>query len=274
MIADNHYHYETDFERIKIQAELAYNSDKKVIDRAITSLKQIKKSAVLKILDFGCGDGLLTFSRFNQYKNIVVHGYDKNQSCIQKANSQYLSGDFHFFNFDINDDNFPKDEKFDLIFSANTLHHLDRPMQSLQRLWNMLDTYSALIIRTPDDRSKVFHPQSKALDILINEYNRISKSNRYYGNQLYGDLLKLHPNPKTIKVFYHIDTNVNAGKSKKKKLFEDLFRFRINSMKGLNLLSGDDEHEIGIFQKEFTGSNRIYFHSLQYTFLTFKPQKQ
>ena len=71
-----------------------------------------------KILDFGCGAGLLAWFLRQAFPNALVHGYDESVEMTAKARRRL---DFGVFTTDRSELDFD----YDLIVAANVLHHVD-----------------------------------------------------------------------------------------------------------------------------------------------------
>lgn len=97
-------------------------------------------SGDLKILDVGCGEGLLTRELASCYPEAAILGIDKHFKAIQRcrylASVENLSIDYHIGN--IEHYKFSSDEKFDLITCHNVLAHCDRPRLVLRKLVEQL----------------------------------------------------------------------------------------------------------------------------------------
>jgi ubiquinone/menaquinone biosynthesis C-methylase UbiE len=83
--------------------------------------KKISKGQ--KILDFGCGDGLMTFYISQLFKDSHVFGVDPSPESIKEAQKKYT-----YIHFSTNSEttthlNF-ENATFDLIYSAGTFHHI------------------------------------------------------------------------------------------------------------------------------------------------------
>lgn len=76
-----------------------------------------------QILDFGCGDGLMTDYVSRIFSKTIVFGVDPSPKSISEAQKK-----FSHINFSISSENSTEldfdDNSFDLIFSAGTFHHI------------------------------------------------------------------------------------------------------------------------------------------------------
>jgi len=100
-------------------AESEYFCEHKILE-----IKKQEGSSPLKMLDFGCGDGLISeyFIRhfpFGSYYGIDVSPENIKQALLRKSDNcsfyQYPGNELPF-----------KDETFDIALAANVFHHIDR----------------------------------------------------------------------------------------------------------------------------------------------------
>lgn len=80
-------------------------------------------SSEVSLLDFGCGDGLMTYFVKNAFKNASVYGVDPSPKSVEEAKSQFSGIEFCLSSDQHSHLDF-KNESFDLIFSAGVFHHI------------------------------------------------------------------------------------------------------------------------------------------------------
>lgn len=113
----------------------------------------------LTVLDIGCSNGALTFSRFasdNRIKKVI--GVDYNQADIADANvsaTQYVDK-FKFYCLDLEDANLMNRledilsenhiSKIDIVFAALVLHYLKRPKVLLLELYDIFSDDGKIIV--------------------------------------------------------------------------------------------------------------------------------
>lgn len=91
------------------------------------------------ILDFGCGDGLMTSCVSTYFPHAQLYGVDPSHQSIQTAQQAFPS-----LNFSVNSEEKTvldfKDAHFDIIFSAGTFHHIpfEKHTHYLQELSRIL----------------------------------------------------------------------------------------------------------------------------------------
>lgn len=73
------------------------------------------------ILDFGCGDGLMTHFVSQQFPQSIIHGVDPSTESIKIAQESYPN-----ITFGVSGDTLENfaDNTFDVIFSAGVFHHI------------------------------------------------------------------------------------------------------------------------------------------------------
>lgn len=108
-----------------------------------------------KILDVGCGDGVLAGQIYGRFK-CHVFGVDPAQLAIDFAVSKFASlgyeGDFEIINgyfYDFSDDT------FDIVVCADVVEHVQEPLTMLNEIRRVLKTKAHLIITTPVRFTKV-----------------------------------------------------------------------------------------------------------------------
>jgi len=81
-------------------------------------LAGLARLAPRKILDFGCGIGLLSRCLVKRFPSAALHGYDVSSASVEKA-AEALSG-AGSFTTDLDS----LDDDYDLVVAANVLHHV------------------------------------------------------------------------------------------------------------------------------------------------------
>ena len=117
----------------------------------------------LRILDVGCGDGLL-FDRLTQFGQ--VHGVELNGSLVSADNpwrERIYVGPF--------DQRFRPSSRFDIILMLDVLEHLPDPRAALEHAESLLEPDGLLVIHVP-----AFMALWTMHDELNHHYTRYSKS--------------------------------------------------------------------------------------------------
>ena len=152
----------------------------------ISKLSGFSKNKPIKILDFGAGNGLPANFIQNAFFNAQVTAVDINSKKIQKLKKNYPQlKAIHIQN------NLPFDDNsFDLIYAANTFHHIVKDKQEfwLQELFRVLKKDGKLIILelNPFNLKTWFHfktnPEEKNAK-LLNPY-ALKKQLKQFGKPI------------------------------------------------------------------------------------------
>ncbi|MGE4168422.1 MAG: class I SAM-dependent methyltransferase [Candidatus Babeliales bacterium] len=101
----------------------------------------------IKILDFGCGDGIMTQHVQSLFPHATVYGVDPSPKSVQDAQTKFPS-----IKFSVNSDSNTKldfeSNSFDLIFTAGTLHHIPFSMHAgyMQELMRIVKAGGSIVI--------------------------------------------------------------------------------------------------------------------------------
>ena len=84
-------------------------------------VSKMQSTTIETILDFGCGDGLMTHAVQKRFPHATMHGVDPSPESIKVAQKNHPR-----IQFKVSEDNLRifKDNTFDLIFSAGVFHHI------------------------------------------------------------------------------------------------------------------------------------------------------
>ena len=140
---------------------------------AKTSRVQIAKSSVdnikeivdlkpnFKILDYGCGTGLIGFGLSNETNTVL--GMDYSSGMVEKFNEK--AKELNFTNIsaikhDINKEDLPKNE-FDLIAISMTLHHIKDTEMFIKKAKSSLKNGGHLCINDLVKEDGTFHDEHK-----------------------------------------------------------------------------------------------------------------
>ena len=116
-----------------------YIQEYKVLDLKEEVKKYTNPENELKILDFGCGIGLVTQYLRKHFPNSTLYACDYSKKSIEKC----MERNKNIQNLHImptNGSDIPFAEKFDIIFIANVVRHISRPNQKIifDNLYNSL----------------------------------------------------------------------------------------------------------------------------------------
>lgn len=118
---------------------------KKLLEPVIEFSKHNKN---VRILDIGCGTGQIV-----KYlpKNVSYVGWDFNSNYINKAQNLFEKKNIDFVCLDINDSSLKSKDKYDFVFLAGVIHHLDdiSVKKLFQTVIDNLDTNGTLLTVDP-----------------------------------------------------------------------------------------------------------------------------
>lgn len=240
-------------ERLEWQARGYVEFDGAAIKRAIERTGKDK----LTVLDIGCSNGNVTYSRFSSFESVIkVIGVDYNENDLSVAREKYKDdARFSFYNVDLNDDCLVARLKkilkengidgVDIIFASFIMQHVKEPKILLLRLYEVLSPEGQIIIRESDDGSKVGYPDDKLAEEIISRTNKIIKSSdRDFGRKLYPYLNEL--GYENVEMMYSISDTIGKTRREKEWMFTMYFSFRLNRIK--SILAENPENEF--LQKE------------------------
>ncbi len=144
------------FDKLASQWDLNPNR----VESAIKTTHKIKALLDIKdkdILDYGSGTGLISFNLFEDAHSILAMDnskgmLDEMQRKIQEADITNIKTKLH----DGNIDAFPK-ERFDLIITAMTLHHIKNPPLFIKNITKALKVSGYLAISDLELEDGSFH---------------------------------------------------------------------------------------------------------------------
>jgi len=113
------------------------------------ALEYVKKGD--KFIDIGCGVAIP--ARLAKEKGCEVWGVDISKEIIKK--NQDEEPDIKFIQGEVGHLEFLPDDYFDVVFSGETLEHLDNPSDLLKDAYRILKKGGKLIITTPQDKGIV-----------------------------------------------------------------------------------------------------------------------
>lgn len=134
----------------------------------------VKFSLPLKILDVGCGDGVLPFLLSSKFKSSNIYGIDPSKEAIEFAltyakskNLIFLNGSAYKIPFE---DNF-----FDCVLSSDVIEHLDDVEQYLNEIKRVVKNNGRVIISTPIRITKAPEDKEHVIEWFHEDFKEVIK---------------------------------------------------------------------------------------------------
>jgi ubiquinone/menaquinone biosynthesis C-methylase UbiE len=131
------------------------------IERSVAIAEAMRKNVSLsknmKAFEYGCGTGLLSFALQTDLGSITMA--DNSDGMLQVLHDKMKNSDaenLEPLKIDLTNDPLP-DQKFDLIFTQMTLHHIHDIDSILNSFYNMLNENGILCIADLDKEDGSFH---------------------------------------------------------------------------------------------------------------------
>jgi ubiquinone/menaquinone biosynthesis C-methylase UbiE len=239
----------------------------KLVGRAIERINA-KKASGIRVLDFGCGSGTVTWDRFHEFESISeIVGVDNSHAAIELAREKCGSDNRYRFIQGNLEDLADSLGTFDLIFSAQVLHHLPNPLATAGLLWSILHPGGHLVCRSSDDGLDLVYPPSKDMDFIMEITPQLrGMSDRQYGRKLFSLFSALAPSPIDIKIETNSLLCASAQETERADYFVEDHSWRIGHARRL----ADEEAVSGPNTKIFSDLNS----ALENEFNRFKKSPQ
>lgn len=149
-----------------------WDNPEKLKSSALLAQKIIKKLNLshdkkLKIMDFGCGTGVLGLNFLDYAENLT--GVDTSEGMLEVFKAK-ISDSSKIFVKNINledevreDGGF--DQKFDLIITSMAFHHLTSPQKMIQKFLNLLEADGKMAIIDLETEDGTFHPNNEEMGV-------------------------------------------------------------------------------------------------------------
>lgn len=134
----------------------------KEIAKKIYDTAKVKKDCFA--MEYGCGTGLISFNLADKFKNIIL--MDSAQGMIDILNKKIkLSGNKNMKPVmkDLMEENYDEN-KFDLIYSSMSLHHVIDTEKILKTFYNLLNDSGIVCIVDLDKEDGSFHSNDPKYD--------------------------------------------------------------------------------------------------------------
>jgi 2-polyprenyl-3-methyl-5-hydroxy-6-metoxy-1,4-benzoquinol methylase len=126
--------------------------------RTAAVLKYLKRiSKPKKVLDAGCGNGIMVFEMAKLFTDATVIGIDNRQNVIEENNdiaAKCNLGNCCFKNLDLFD--LSGKNEFDLILSTDNMEHMEDDDRLLELFYSILTPGGKLILHVPHMKRNVF----------------------------------------------------------------------------------------------------------------------
>ncbi len=136
------------------------------INQSIHYAKEISKhlkEEPLKILEVGCGTGLLG-SQFVKGQNQLI-GVDTSEGMLEVFNSKFKNNpNVKSFLINLEKENITEQD-FNLIISSMAFHHLINPITMLEKLKRLAQRNAVIAIVDLDEEDGSFHPDPKKMGV-------------------------------------------------------------------------------------------------------------
>lgn len=146
--------------------------------------KQVKKHGLLAdlfaaqetLLEFGCGTGefgMVLTKEFPQYK---YTGIDISDFAIEFANKEYSSDVIKFVAVDL----FEVTDRFDIVFSSNTLEHFKDPFRVIDRMLSLSKYTFLLVPYNQKELTDGYNTEGGAGHVFCFNENTMSRYNMFF----------------------------------------------------------------------------------------------
>ncbi len=227
-------------ERLRMQGENTLAFDMQVLDTILP--KDGDRS--YDVLDVGCAQGFVGYSRFADDRFTKVLGIDRNVDCIAFANKENRPLKYQYAQVDLESDDFEKHlelemsrmrvEKFDIIFASLVLHFLKDPIECILRLRNYMKPHGYLIIRGSSDETKIANSDADTeliRRIISRTYALPGIADRKNGSKIYNWLQAT--GFEDIKIYSSMRDTSGMKPSEKINLFKESFGWRLDVVRNL-----------------------------------------
>lgn len=250
-------------ERLRMQGENTLAFDMRVLN---TVLKE-KADAGYNVLDIGCAQGFVGYSRFadERFKNVL--GIDRNFDCISYANSENRPLKFQYAQVDLETPDFEKHlefemkrirvEKFDIIFASLVLHFLRDPVYCILQLRNYLNPGGYFIIRGSSDETKIANSDADTeliKRIISRTYALPGIADRKNGSKIYNWLQSTAFDD--IRIYSSMRDTSGMKPSEKINLFKESFGWRLAAVRDLE---GENSSRYSGMAKDLKALERRFY---------------
>ncbi len=221
-----------EYKRLKIQGEAMRPSDMVGVNYVKDKLKE--KECVY-ILDVGCGYGVVGRDRFSDFPNKVIVGIDIIDKVLDKAKELNDDPSAHYEHLDILSKNFEEEielimdkyniKKFDIIFGAYVLQHINDPAKALRNLRSCLSDDGYVIFRQSDEGTYITYGDNGLVKKICDRYLKApGLDDRFIGRKMFHYLESA--GYKDTRVFGTFITTAGMDYDERMDLFKMRFSLR------------------------------------------------
>lgn len=119
--------------------------------------EHVKLNNEMNAFEYGCGTGLISFNLFPYLKSITLaDSSDGMLEVLKQKIQKHRVTSMYVIKTDLMTDEIPE-KKFDLLFTALTLHHIDDINNILNKFYQMLNKHAFLSVADLDTENGDFH---------------------------------------------------------------------------------------------------------------------
>jgi len=154
----------------------------RLLSERYDALKIFELGKGSKVLELGCGEGLITNGLVKQFDRIVA--IDGSSVCLRCAKRRIKNNSKVTF-IHSSFESFETDELFDTIIMAHILEHVEDPILLLQKAGRWLNRNGYIIIIVPNAES--FHRRVGKIMGLIRDVHELAEADFIAGHRRYYD---------------------------------------------------------------------------------------
>lgn len=224
--------YSGEYKRLKIQGEAMRPSDMTGVNYV---KEQLKDKETVYILDAGCGYGIVGRDRFADFPNKVIVGIDISDTVLAKARELNDDPNAHYEHVDLMSENFDEEmemimdkyniKKFDVVFGAYILQHIQDPLKGLRNLRSCLANDGYVIFRQSDEGTYITYGDDGLVKKVCERYLKApGLDDRFIGRKMYHYLEST--GYKNIRVFGTFINTADMSYDERMDLYKMRFSLR------------------------------------------------